>query len=353
MRSLLVAAAGALLLVGCTPPATPYRYSAVIPAAHALSWDGRTVNDGHLRLEGTLTVNTVEQNVAPQLHDTAVRVPDETLEGAAAIAIVPGLELGARYSYAAYAWTEDSAAGTLPLPSHPSVWGVGPEVRFTIPLDRYKRFALGFAGNALDYTVPYAEWTKETCAPGPTCLVVPVPAGGTTTYGLTDERSESHWTLSFGVYPSFALGDDEEYGHVFAGFSAHTGFKNDGFTDTPSTGSTIEDAGLIWMLGGGYGITLEPLKLSAMVSLPFTSQSSPVNYGVTGFFTAGVDLELWEGREDRRHRHPRELSPEDAPPLPPEAPPHAPPPYVPPPPQPPAQPEPPPPLPPVYVIPGS
>lgn len=350
MRPLLVAAAGVFLVLGCTPPATPYRYSAVIPAAHALSWDGRTVNDGHLRLEGTITVNTVEQNVAPQLHDTAVRVPDETLEGAAAIAIVPGLELGARYTYASYAWTEDSAAGTLPLPSHPSVWGIGPELRFTIPLDRHRRFALGFAGNALDYTIPYAQWTKETCTVGPTCLVVPTPAGGTATYGLTDERTESHWTLSFGVYPSVALGDDEEYGHVFAGFSAHTGFKNDGFTDTASNGSTVEDAGLIWMLGGGYGITLEPVKLSAMVSLPFTSQSSPVNYGVTGFFTAGFDLELWEGHEDRRQKRAHEEPPEEARPPPPAYAPQQPPPAPPPPPPPPEVPQ---PLPPVYVIPGG
>ncbi len=295
MRPYLVVAVACALLVGCTPPATPYRYTAVIPAAHALSWDGRTVNDGHLRLEGTITTDTVNRNYAPQLHDTAVRVPDQTLEGVAALAVVPGVELGVRYTYAAYAWTEDSADGTLPLPSHPSVRGIGPEMRFTIPLDKRKRFALGFAGNVLDYTVPYAEWTKEACTPSTTCVVVPDPAGGTATYGLTDERSETHWTLNFGFYPSVALGDDEEYGHIFAGFSAHTSFKNDGFTDTASNGSTIEDAGLIWMLGGGYAMNIEPVKLAAMISLPFTSQSSPVNYGVTGFFTVGFDIELWEG----------------------------------------------------------
>jgi hypothetical protein len=337
MRFLRLAALAAILS-GCTPPLTTYRYTAVIPAAQALAWDGRTVQDGHLRLEGSITSNSIERNYAPQIHDTAVRVPDETLEGAAALAIVPGVELGARYTYAAYAWTEESAVGTLPLPSHPSVWGIGPEARFTIPFDKHKRFALGMAGNILDYTVPYAEWTKVTCVPSATCVAVSNPAGGTATYGLTDERSESHWTLNFAVYPSLALGEDEEYGHVFAGFSAHSSFKNDGFTDTSSNGSTVQDAGLIWMVGGGYGITLDPVKLSAMISLPFTSESSPVNYGFTGFFTAGLDLELWEGREARRLRRMRE-----EPPPPPQEPPAE---------APPLEPSPPPPAP-VYVIPGS
>src|SRR5215467_9079940 len=134
----LSASSAALLgfLCGCEPPITPYRYTAVIPAAHAMSWDGRTVKDGHLRIEGTITGDSIRRNYTPVLHDTAVHVPDQTLEGAASLAIAPGVEIGGRYAYAAYAWTEVSAEGTLPLPSHPSVWGIGPEARFMIPFDK-------------------------------------------------------------------------------------------------------------------------------------------------------------------------------------------------------------------------
>lgn len=296
-----VAAALTLAASACTPT-TQYRYSALIPAAHPLSWDGRTAKDGTLRLEGTLTAATLVRNMNPQIGDTAVHVPNATLEGAAFLAVVPGVELGVRYSYAAYAWSDESAQGTLPLPSQPSVSGIGPEARFMIPFDRRREWTLGIAGNFMRYTIPYAEWELSTmCTPGTTTCVADPTSGAT--YHIFDERSEAHYTFNIAAYPSVALGRTGEFGHVFGGLSAHTGFKNQGFTNMVSNGSTIEDAGLIFSVGAGYGIKVDLLRLSGMVTLPLTSGDSPVNYGLGGFFTAGVDLELWESREDRRREH--------------------------------------------------
>lgn len=330
----------ALLSLNACTPQSQYRYTGYVPAARALAWDGRTAKDGTLRLEGTMSSTTVHRKLTPQLHDTALRVPNTTLEGAAFLAPASMIEVGARYAYAAYDWSEPSALGTLGLPSKPAMWGVGLEVRGTLPLDKRKQWALGIGGNLMRYETPYAEWVLEKggCQLSPSCSLDPntyvsgQPKGAY--YRLSTERSESHVTMNIAVYPSVQLGKDGELGHVFAGFSVHTTFKNDGFTDTAQNGSTIKDAGLIYIAGVGYSISFEPMRLAAMMALPLTSATSSINYGPAGFLTVGLDLSLWESREDRRRRRlmeeeQRRMPPQAPAPSPPPPPTSAPPPHQP------------------------
>ncbi len=332
----------ALLTLNACTPQTKYRYTGYVPAARALAWDGRTAKDGTLRLEGTMSSATVHRNLTPELHDTALRVPNTMLEGAAFLAPASMLEIGARYAYAAYDWSEPSALGTLSLPSKPSTWGVGIEARGTLPLDKKKQWAIGVGGNLMRYETPYAEWVlaEGGCGPvSPTCQLDPntyvVNRSGTTSgsyYRLNNERSESHVTMNIAIYPSVMLGKDGELGHVFGGFSVHTTFKNDGFTDTASNGSTIKDAGLIYIAGLGYSISFEPLRLAAMMTLPLTSSTSSINYGPGGFLTLGLDLSLWESRADKKRRlqqeeeERRRVPPQAPAPSPPPTSPNAPPP---------------------------
>jgi hypothetical protein len=327
--------AGALValaaLGGCTPD-TKYRYSGYVPAARALAWDGRTAKDGTLRLEGTMSAASVRRNLTPQEHDTALRVPNVMAEGAAFLTPAPGFEFGARYAYASYDWSEQSAQGTMPLPSQPSVWGVGPEVRGTLMLDKRHQWALGVGGNLMRYETPYAAWKlTDSCPNGfnATCVQdqfgyisgIRTPA----TYQLIEEKSESHITMNMGVYPSVALGRDGDLGHVFAGFAVHTTFKNDGFTNIQQQDSTIKDAGLIYIVGIGYAVGFDPFRVAAMLTLPLTTYQSSINYGPSGFVTIGVDLSLWESKMDRRKRileedERRRMEEERRRTLPPEAP---------------------------------
>jgi hypothetical protein len=292
----------ALALTACTPQ-TQYRYTGIVPAARALAWDGRTAKDGSLRLDATMSSTSVHRNLDPGLHDTALHVPNTTLEGSAVVAAAPGIELGARYAYSAYDWSEPSAVGTMALPSKPSVWGVGPEVRATLMLDKRKKWALGVAGNLMRYETPYAAWELQTqpCSLSTaTCAFDPFAGGAY--YALKYEKSESHVTMNMAVYPSYAIGDAGDLGHVFGGFAVHSTFKNDGFTDVNQTGSTLQDAGLIYIVGVGYAIAFDPMHVSAMLTLPLTTSSSSINYGPSGFVTVGVDLSLWESRDEKRKR---------------------------------------------------
>ena len=284
------------LLAGCIPN-TQYRYSAFTPAARPIAWDGRTARTGTLRVEGTLASTYVNENVAPQIHDTALLVPSWTAEGAAMLAVSSRLEIGVRGAYSSYDWASPSTVGTMPVPNAPPSWGVGPEIRVAIPLDDRKRFYLGIAGNTMNYQVPYAEWmltgpgaptgnSPVACTPSPTCVQG---------YSLHNTQNESHWTYSVVLQPSYAFGEKGEYGHAFVAITATTGFKNDGFTNQPSNGSTVDTFWPLWIASVGYGALLEDLfSVSGSVFKPLTGPGSPVNYNLGFLLTVGVQAPIFE-----------------------------------------------------------
>jgi hypothetical protein len=291
-----LALTAAWALGGCTP-LTQYRYSASVPAVRAIPFDGRTPTAGSLGFEGTLTHTAIVPNDLPQIHDTAVWVPEWTAEGAAFIAVSSHVQLGLRGAYSPYEWSRASATGTMPVPHAPASWGLGPEVRLSFPLDPAKRFALGIAGNAMSYSVPYAEWTLNTAGTTggqPGCTQT---SACSATYSLHDTSSETHWVYSLGLYPSVAVGDRGQYGDAFALLGVTNGFKNDGFTDQASQGSTVDSVGPIVLVGGGYGIRHDVLHANVLLYWPVTGAGSAVEYGLGGQITVGFDFDV-VGREE-------------------------------------------------------
>jgi hypothetical protein len=282
------------LLFACSPTTT-YRYTAMVPSVRPLAWDGRTAKAGSLRLEGTFAASTIHENVFPQIGDTAVNVATREFSGLAALAVTQGVEIGVRGSYSAYGWTDPSAVGTEPLLNHPSLWGVGPEARATIPIDHEKHFAIGVGLSYLHYQVPYAEWQLSSCTPSPTCTVDPSTFDNAH-YQLANQSSEAHWAINIGLHPSYSFGPNGQYGRIFGVFGAHTGFTNDGFTNTMQSGSTIS-SGLVWLAGAGYGIQVDEVHVSVLAFQPFNGSGSHVDYGPGIMLTGGVDFELW-GKSD-------------------------------------------------------
>jgi hypothetical protein len=288
-------------LAGCTP-ASPFRYSALVPAARPISWDGKAAKDGTARIEGSIAKGSVVENETPILHDTAVWVPHTTIEANAALAVGPGVEVGGRFAYSSFDWSDPSALGTMPMPKHPAITGYGPELRATIPLDPRRRWAIGFAGNLMQYRIPITQWTKvSACLPGDICATdTSTTTGlGGTTYKLTEERVDPMWVYNVGLYPSLSFGDHGELGHLVGVLAMHLGFKNDGFTDSTSTKGAVEGAGPILTMGAGYGIAFHPVHASVLLFTPLTSSHAPVRYGLGGVLTVGFDLELWESEEER------------------------------------------------------
>jgi hypothetical protein len=299
LASLLLLAVGALS--GCAPQ-TQYRYSASVPAVRPIAWDGRTPKGSSLTVEGTLTHTDIATNYLPQPHDTAVWVPQWTAEAAALLAVGSQVQLGLRGAYASYDWARESAAGTMPVPGAPGTVGFGPEIRAAFPLDPERHWAIGLAGNVMSYEVPYAEWTltgpqstagTPTCVPSATCV---------NDYALHDTRTENHWVYNVGVYPSYAIGDGGRYGNVAVLLGVTSGFKNDGFTDQPTNGSTVDSVGPIFVVGAGYGFHYDVLHASALVYRPMTDTGAPVQYNVGVQLALGVDLDLASHDDDVQAR---------------------------------------------------
>ncbi|MEO7113171.1 MAG: hypothetical protein ABI183_22220 [Polyangiaceae bacterium] len=310
-------------LLGCNPE-TPYRYTALTPAARPIPWDGRAAKGGEVRIEGALSKDTVYQKAFPQIHDTALNVPEMTAEGSISIAPIKGFEIGVRGSYAAYAWSQPSIDGTEPLPSHPAVWGIGPEAKGTINIDKNRRFAIGIAGNFMRYETPYAEWSltgpgtanlqATPCAgPTPTCTIDPQTLGSAH-YNLFAEKSEGHYTVTLGVYPSFDFTGDGEYGHIFGVLAGTTGFENDGFTDKAQNGSTLTAFLFIPIVGVGYGIDINPVRASFMIYDPLTTYGSPVYYGPSAMGTIGFDIDLWDSSTNNDSHRGKHTNVQDPPP---------------------------------------
>jgi hypothetical protein len=286
---------GSFALIACAPD-TPYRYTALTPAARPIAWDGRGSPGGTVHLEGQ--ASSTQFGIwpsEPALHATALHVTRRSLDGAILIEPVRGAQVGVRGTYSSYDWSEISTFGTMPLPNRPSLWGVGPELRLWVPFDRNDRFALGLAANALFYQVPFAEWTRQPCNPGPNCVATTVyPEGGATnvTYALTNSDAELHVVITAGLYPSVGIGDHAQYGSAFMLLGVTQGFSNDGFTDARSSDGIISTYA-VGLVGGGYGFRHKWFHIDVGLYAPFGS--SVVNYAPGGWLSIGFDPRIWDG----------------------------------------------------------
>ena len=274
MHRLLFAAA--LLLDACAP-LTAYRYAAFTPTARPIAWDGAVPERGEVQVEGSLAHTDVLPQFFPAEHAAALNLAATTAEGLVSVGLVRGLGLGLRATYANWAWSQPSAAGTMPLPGKPSMWGIGPELKVAFTIDPEQRFSLGFAANALLYQLPWAEWKAGDCSAF-TCGYAPSRTG-----------TDAKLVFAGGFYPSYALGEGGKFGQVFAMLAFHTDFKNDGFTNDKSANSTLQTDGLVPLAGGGASVRLGPVKLGGTVYLPLSSQGSSGAQRLGGMVTVGYD----------------------------------------------------------------
>jgi len=230
----------------------------------------------------------------PEVGDTALHVSSTMLDASAMVTATRGFELGARYSYAAYAWSSQTATGTTPVPSRTGLMGFGPEFHGAVGFGPHREFMLGFAGNLLVYRMPTASWARsDNCTPGPNCYTVPGPSGSSAPvrYELRDESRSDQVVMNVGIFASELI-PGGKYGHLFAQLNLQNGFKNVGFSDRAD--AALKGAGLIPLFGVGYGVALSGFRASALVSYAFTGSDSPVNYGFPTFvLTIGGDIPLW------------------------------------------------------------
>ena len=275
--------------LGACAPLTPYRYTGITPAAHPIAWDGYPSHAGEVHLEGTYQHTSVVERWFPDVHDTALEVAATSFEARASISPVRGLDIGVHAAYSDENWTEPTAVGTLPLAKHGSLFGIGPEVRGSLFLDRGHHAALGIAASAMMYEVPWSGYALQSGCTAPLAW-----GDGNRCYAPMDSGTDSDWVFQAGLYPSYSFGPDGRYGTVFGILGVHTSFKNDGFATSAANGSTIVEDGFVPYVGGGYGIHAKYIHASATMFVPVTVDKT--SWGPGMMITLGVDLPLWHAR---------------------------------------------------------
>jgi hypothetical protein len=253
-----------------------------------------------LRLEGAVATTTVHGNYPTGLH-----VPKSIADGSAVLALLDVLEIGGRMSYGPYSQDGPTSQNAVPpIPSREGTFGIGPEIRGTVRFGRSGDFALGLAGNVLEYRIPYANWVRDdTCSLGPTCVdalseldLLGAPAG-VLRYRLQNSGTAHREVFNVALFASQQIAHGQG-GHLFAAVGAHTGFENDGFTDDPSL-PAFKTAASVYVLGLGYGIRACPLRGSTSLAFPLTNSDSAIAYDQPQFgLTVGVDIPLWGSCRD-------------------------------------------------------
>jgi hypothetical protein len=276
-----------VMVAGCgVAPQSKYRYSAAIPAAKPLAWDGRTAKRGSLRLEGSYQSTSVQENLTPALHDTAVHVATKTVHGGAFLAVTNAIEVGLRVSYSSESWMTASSVGTMPLGKDRDLFGAGPEIRISIPIS--KRFNLGIAGNQMFYSLPISAWVlDDTCTQNRTNRCYDG-------YRNTDNTKKEAMAFNLAMYPSFALDEQHRFGHIFFGWSGHTSYKNDGFTNQEATTAedSLSETAMVHFMSAGYGLVHKSLRASVMLSAPIGNNNN-IRYGSTLSLTLGGQFHLF------------------------------------------------------------
>jgi hypothetical protein len=287
LLSFVAAASG-----GCAPPTT-YRTTSFVPAARPLAWDGRAGERGAIRVDASLSHVEVQTHAPDPNGGPALRVPNTLVEGSATIAPVDHFEIGVRAAAGFSGLATDAESEAAPVPGSPVLSGFGVEIRGTIPT--HSHFAIGFAGNLMRYSVPYAQWIRTddpaapggpsaSCTPSSTCfqsLAGPY-------YKLNESGATSQLALNVGAYPSYAFGPHGELGWLVGYLGMHSAYTNDGFSDHPT--SPLTQAGMIFTAGLGYAAKIDLVRLSAMAFVPLAGGNAPVTYGPGAMLTVGLDL---------------------------------------------------------------
>ena len=256
-------------------------------AEGSLSYEGGGVSPTDVKsLQGALDF---AEYALPEMHATAVHVPQATLDGYIGFGVVDALEIGLRGSYASYSWTRESKVGTMPIPSQGAVWGIGPELRLGWEFGSY--FALGLAGNVLYTQMPVSSWQRDAdCFNAMVSDPGGVPESGLPSsaeyagtgchsgYGLTSENTESAAMYSLGIYPSVSFDAADKWGHVFLSASVSRTFQNDGFSDSPTEGNIVSGDGALPFLGLGYGIAFGAARVTAHGYYPLATAAA-IDYG--------------------------------------------------------------------------
>lgn len=145
-----------LLLTACSP-LTPYRTSVGVPVAAPPTSVGAPIAANTLGLGGSFNLQDLGVgNLAPEPGDPGLYASPYSMTAWGRVGIAGALELGIAGEYAPGESMRPGAAGVLPIPKDPSVYGVSV---WTTGGYMWDRFGFGVTLEGTRLSMPYARYT--------------------------------------------------------------------------------------------------------------------------------------------------------------------------------------------------
>lgn len=266
-----------ILPIFCCIPTTPYRREALVPGPQPPPYRGEPTGKKHVELQAQLAGSEVIQDL-PDLHDPALWIPEFHINLSGLVGVTNFLDLGLLFTYAHGSFARASRVSTPPMPEGgKNLFAIGPQIGLAGKFHDGKMFAGVYA--ALQYVrIPWSEWERYDYDP--------------------EEVTSGEYRLRQSDF------DDDLYyriGLLFGGrprpwLALNTGivfsacWVNDGFSNEPASGSTLEHVFPVIMPVIGARADFWRMFLEAILSFPFSTESELDFFPLGWSFALGVRL---------------------------------------------------------------
>ena len=226
-----------ILGTGCAVPRYTTKRAAFAPPVMIPAAGGRRLSRGKVGMSvrygstGATTLDgmTIKSALAPSEGDPGLHLPASAGRATVRVGVGKGIEIGGSFVLALSGSTVPSRAGLAPLPNMKDLFGLGPAALVNIPVSKYYSLALGL--DLTLYSVPYAVYRLDPCAPGRAADGECKP-----TYRLANSGSSIFLQWSGFLVNNFHFGPVT----IFLGAMLQNSLDNVGFDDSTSNDSTLD-----------------------------------------------------------------------------------------------------------------
>lgn len=244
----------------CCIPTTPYRREALVPGEQPPPYRGEPVGKKHVEIQVQIAGSEIIEET-PELHDPALWIPEYHINASVLVGTTDFLDLGLLFTYAHGSFARPSRTGTPPMPKEgKDLFAIGPQIGLAGKFLDGKLF--GGAYTSLQYVrIPWSEWERYGYDPGD------VYSGE---YALRQSDYDHDLYYRIGLYLG---GRPVHWLAINAGLVLSACWINDGFSNEPADGSTLEHTGPVVMPVIGARAEIWYFFLETFLTFPISTDS--------------------------------------------------------------------------------
>lgn len=249
-----------ILLFFCCVPSDPYRREALVPGQQPPPYRGEPLGQKHVEIQAQIAGSEIWEET-PKLHDPALWIPEYHINASILVGATDFLDLGLLFTYAHGSFAQPSRTGTPPMPEDgKDLFAIGPQIGVAGKFLSGQLF--GGAYVSLQYVrIPWSEWERynydhEDIYSGE--------------YRLRQSDYDHDLYYRVGLYLG---GRPVHWLAINAGLVISANWVNDGFSNEPEDGSTLEHTDPVVMPVIGFRSELWYFFIESMITFPMSADS--------------------------------------------------------------------------------